>query len=101
MGELPSPPNTLFGVPLSLTDAAASDLRSYLEECWRTTAGAPPGDLTNDLALLDKFFNPIHVGRSVRDALQGVKPSLKSAHDAPFVDQLVILTQDRRRLITP
>jgi hypothetical protein len=101
VSDLPSPPTTLFGLPLSIDEETAHDIRRYLEDSWRRTAGRPLGEIEEDLEALDPFFNPIHVGRSVRDAVQKVAISRVQPKQPPFVDLLVVLTHDGRQLITP
>jgi len=62
--------------------------------------GSLPGELRDDLIALDPFFNPIRVGRTVREALQRIPPR-KVAAEPPYADDLVVVTDDDRRLVTP
>jgi hypothetical protein len=61
--------DSVFGLPLILTDSEASRLRALLGELWELTYGGTPGDIEQDLARCRDFFDPTVRGFKLRERI--------------------------------
>lgn len=59
----------VFGIPLTLTAAEASQLRALLSEVWELTYGEAPGEMEQDLGRCRDFFDPTVRGFKLRERI--------------------------------
>jgi hypothetical protein len=83
-----------------MSTSLAARLRKHLEESWRDAFARDISSLAADLQALEKFFDPLKTGRSLREVLRALPTSTTNGlRDIP--PDLVIEFRDGRRLITP
>lgn len=59
----------VFGLPLTLTNAEASELRATIGELWTLTYGTAPDDTEQDLGRCRDFFDPTVRGFKLRERI--------------------------------
>lgn len=97
---LPTPPTTLFDVPLALDKGDAAALRDGLAQLWRSLADRPMGSLANDLAVLARWWHPRLRGGTLRERLAEL-PRVEVRADTLYLsDRLVAWAEDGCGVIT-
>ena len=97
---LPTPPTTLFDVPLALDAADAAGLREGLSELWRSLADRPMGPLADDLGVLAKWWHPRLRGGTLRDRLADLPRVSVGADTLYLSDRLVAWVEPGAGVIT-
>lgn len=94
----------LLGVPRAIAVEVAAAWHSSLLEVWQAQVGRAPGPLHDDLAALDRWFNPSRTGQSLRAAIAKVTPVSIDMDDLPSQQPAGLIWLDAgngRLLITP
>ncbi len=72
----------IFGIPLTLTDAEASELRVVLSQVWEFAYGEAPAEKEHDIARCRDFFDPAARGFKLRERLTALPEVPAQTRDA-------------------
>lgn len=92
-------PQSLVPLEGQLDRTTADRMMEALVEIWTITMGASPGDLSVDLELSKRWFDPVAQGQRLRRELEGV-PDVPLGLDAPG-NPWTLDVGPRKRLVTP
>jgi hypothetical protein len=62
----------VFGVPVTLTETEAAQLRAIITALWELTYGEAPGKVEQDLARCRDFFDPAARGYKLRERIEAL-----------------------------
>jgi hypothetical protein len=89
---------TVLGLPQKLDENHATALRSFLDQTWTTVTGKRPGELSDDLQVCKRWFDPIAQGQRLRRELADL-PQIGDAGDPG--PPLTFNVGSGRLLVTP
>lgn len=72
----------VFNIPLTLTDAEASELRIVLSQVWELAYGEAPAEKEHDIARCRDFFDPVARGFKLRERLTALPEVPAQTRDA-------------------